>query len=62
MLESLCLSILLCLIPKGVMKMLATLLWKRNSCLPQGMDLWCLVFYLILIHSKIHQMAMNTQH
>lgn len=61
-LKSLRLSTLLCLIHKGVMKMVAPLLWKCNSWLPQEMDLWSLVFYLTPIHSKIHQMAMSTQH
>lgn len=60
--KSLCLSTLLCLIHKGVMKMVAPLLWKCNSWLPPEMDFWSLVFYLTPFHSKIHQMVMNTQH
>lgn len=62
MLKPLCLSTLLCLIHKGVMKTVAPLLWKCNSWLPQEMDFWSLVFYLTPFHSKIHQMVMNTQH
>lgn len=42
-LKSLCLSVLLCLIHKGVMEMVAVLLWKCSICLPQVMDLWSFI-------------------
>lgn len=38
-----CLSVLLCLIHKGVMEMVAVLLWKCIICLPQEMDLWSFI-------------------
>ncbi len=60
--KSLCLSTLLYLIHKCVMNMVALLLWKCNSWLLPEIDFWSLVFYLTLFHSKIHQMAMSTQH